>query len=443
VAGLKKTVGTGQQLYKRAQKLIPGGTQLLSKRPEMFLPELWPSYFAKAKGAKVWDLDNNCYIDATHFGVGAPVLGFADPDVDRAVINAIQTGTACTLNCPEEVRLAELLIELHPWAEMVRFARGGGEVMAIAARIARAATGRDRIAVCGYHGWHDWYLAANLSEDGALDGHLLPGLQPAGVPRGLTSTVVTFRYNDFQELESVAANHGERLAAIIMEPTRNEGPAPRFLEKVRAIADKCGAVLVFDEVTSGWRVNTGGAHLTLGVMPDMAAFAKAMGNGYAMAAVIGKRSVMDAAQSTFISSTMWTERIGPAAALATICKHRSHSVPAHLVRIGERVQRGWREAAQDARLKLHVTGIAPLSHFGFEHEEPLTVATLFIQGMLDRGYLAATSFYSSLAHTDAIIDGYLSAVRETFGEIAKAVDDGSVREHLRGPVKHGGFSRLN
>ena len=176
---------TGQTLYRRARKVMPGGTQLLSKRPEMFLPGQWPTYYKSAKGAEVTDLDGKTYLDMSYCGIGATVLGFADPDVNAAVKTAIDMGSMSTLNCAEDIELAELLIELHPWADMVRFGRAGGEAMAIAVRIARAATGRDMMAFCGYHGWHDWYLSANLGETTALDGHLLPGLDTKGVPRGL------------------------------------------------------------------------------------------------------------------------------------------------------------------------------------------------------------------------------------------------------------------
>jgi glutamate-1-semialdehyde 2,1-aminomutase len=347
-----------------------------------------------------------------------------------------------TLNCPEEVELGELMLELHPWAEMVRYARGGGEAMAMAVRIARAATGRDTIAFCGYHGWHDWYLAANLSADHALDGHLLPGLSPAGVPRALAATMFPFRYNQIEELAAIAAAEGPRLAAIVMEPARSEGPAPGFLEEVRRIAGRTGAVLIFDEVTSGWRLNTGGIHLTYGVSPDLAVFAKAMGNGYAMAAVIGIRPVMEAAQTSFISSTSWTERIGPAAALATIRKHRREAVGRHLVEVGERVQGSWQEAADQAGLKLTVDGIPPLSHFGLPFENEQALATLFIQLMLDRGFLASPQFYASYAHEPRHLEAYLDAIGGTFGTMAVAVQRGDVERLLRGPVRHSGFQRL-
>jgi glutamate-1-semialdehyde 2,1-aminomutase len=434
--------GTGQRLYARARKLIPGGTQLLSKRPEMFLPEQWPAYYSRAKGVETWDLDSNRYVDVSHFGVGACILGFADADVDAAVVAAVQAGTMSTLNCPEEVELAELLIELHPWSEMVRFCRGGGEAMAMAARIARAATGRDKIAFCGYHGWHDWYLAANLAEDHALDGHLLAGLEPAGVPRGLSGTMLPFHYNRIDELRSIVSRHGRDIAAIVMEPARDEGPAPGFLEEIREIARRIGAVLVFDEVTSGWRMNTGGIHQTYGVAPDIAVFAKGMANGYAMAAVLGVRPVMEASQKSFISSTFWTEKIGPVAALATIRKHRDRDVARHLIAVGERVQAGWRNAGARAGLRLSVGGIPPLSHFSVDEKEGTALLTLFVQEMLDRGYLASGQFYASYAHEPRHLDAYLEAVDEVFRLVARALASGDVARRLRGPAKHSGFQRL-
>jgi len=315
----------------------------------MFLPEQWPSYFSRARGVEVTDVDGNTYVDMSMMAIGACVLGYADQDVDSAVKAGIDAGSASTLNAPEEVELAELLCELHPWAEMVRYARAGGEAMMIAVRIARAKTGKDKVAFSGYHGWCDWYLAANLADEAALDGQLMPGLDPAGVPRGLKGTALPFHYNRLDQLKAIVdANRGE-LGVIVMEPQRGETPAPGFLEAVRDIATEIGAVLIFDEVTTGWRMTNGGIHLLLGVNPDIAVFAKAMANGYPMAAILGTSSVMEAAQSTFISSTNWTERVGTVAALATIRKYRRENVAAHLKMIGNLTFDGWKRAAGGAR----------------------------------------------------------------------------------------------
>jgi len=430
------------RLYAKAKKLIPGAVQLFSKRPELYLPDQWPAYYSRAKGVQVCDMDGNRYTDMASSGIGACILGVGDPDVDRAVRSAIAHGTASTLNCPEEVELAELLIELHPWADMVRYARCGGEAMAIAARIVRARTRKDCIAFCGYHGWHDWYLAANLAEDEALDGHLLKGLAPLGVPRGLTGTVLPFHYNRIAELEAIVERKGKELAAIIMEPIRNTQPEDHFLQKVRAIATRLKIPLVFDEVSAGFRLATGGAHLTFGVEPDIAVFAKGMSNGYPMAAIIGRGNVMEVAQDTFISSTYWTERIGPAAAIATIRKHRKHKVHEHLIRLGTAAQEGWRACAEAAALSIDVSGIPPLAHFSIQHDDAQAAHTLFIQEMLHRGYLADSAFYPTFAHTEAHVRTYLRHVGEVFRLIANALRDGKVNALLKGPVAHSGFQRL-
>jgi len=433
---------SGQELYRKAKLLIPGGTQLLSKRPEMFLPDYWPAYYSRAKGATVWDLDGRKYIDTTIMGVGACILGYADPDVNAAVGRAVRQGSMCTLNCPEEVELAELLCEIHPWAQMVRYARCGGEAMSIAARIARSSTGRDVIAFCGYHGWHDWYLSANLADDKNLDGQLLPGLQPSGVPRALNGTIIPFEYGRRDQLEAIVREKGSQLAAIIMEPGRSAEPDKEFLQFVQKTAQKQKAVLVFDEVTSGWRTVVGGIHLNYGIHPDMAVFAKGMSNGYPMAAVIGTRDVMSAAQNTFISSTYWTERIGPTAALATIKKMRKRHVPQHLIRIGKMVQEGWKKASDHHQLPITITGIYPLSYLSFTGEDSLVIKTLFNQWMLESGYLASTSFYASYAHTPALVTKYLSAVERVFEKIAQAKKLGDLQKQLKGPIVHSGFRRL-
>lgn len=430
-------------MQEKAGKLIPGMTQLLSKRPDMFSYGVWPGYYRKAKGAEVWDLDGNHYIDMSISGIGANVLGYSDPDVDEAVIRAVRDGSSCSLNCPEEVELAERLCSLHPWADMVRFARSGGEAMAIAVRIARAASGRDKIAFCGYHGWHDWYLSANLGTENALGEHLLSGLEPTGVPAALRGTSLPFRYNRLDELETIVTEHGRHLAAIVMEPLRNEKPLPGFIEGVRALADESGAVLVMDEISAGFRYVTGGAHLVFHqIAPDMAVFSKGLGNGYAIAAVIGRREIMQAAQKTFISSTNWTERIGPAAALATIEKHRKLEVGKRLVELGTMVHEGWKNAAIKYDLPLQLGGMEPLGHFHFEHQLMPEMKAYFVQRMLDEGFLAGNIYYAMYAHTDSQIEVYLRAVNEIFAELAELLRNGNLVTMLRGRPATNGFKRI-
>ena len=235
----------------------------------------------------------------------------------------------------------------------------------------------------------------------------------------------------------------DRVAAVIMEPQRNDPPAPGFLELVRSECDQARAVLCFDEITSGWRTNTGGLHLDFGVRPDLAVFAKAMGNGYAMSAVIGKTAVMEAAQKTFISSTAWTERIGPAAALATLRKHQRLNVGAHLSAVGRLIQAGWRKASANVNLNIKVYGLPPLSGFAFESEYADVLMTIFTQEMLRRGYLSAGQFYGTLAHSEESIAAYLENVGSVF-EIMSGIDSiDAAKELLDGPAKHSGFARLN
>jgi glutamate-1-semialdehyde aminotransferase len=433
---------TGPDFYLRAKKRIPGGTQLLSKRPEMFLPDEWPAYFAEARGAEVWDLDGRRFLDMSFSSVGACILGYADPDVNAAVRSAVDLGSMCTLNCPEDVTLADLLCEIHPWADLVRYARCGGEAMAVAVRVARARSRRGTVVFCGYHGWHDWYLAANAGSSDALGGHLLPGLEPAGVPAQLAGTAIPFVYNDLSGFHAAVERAGDDLGAVVMEPTRGTDPAPGFLETIREVTRSRGIPLVFDEVTAGWRLNTGGIHLRLGVAPDIAVFAKGISNGYPMAAIIGTGDVMQAAQDTFVSSTYWTERIGPSAALATIRKHRALDAGSLLADAGARVQQGWKCAARTAGLDITVSGLAPLARFTLNYSNAQAMRTLFTQEMLDRGYLASNLFYAMVAHTAGLVDGYICAVREVFALLKEAVDEGSVERRLRGPVAHSGFYRL-
>ena len=437
-------MGKGQELYKRAKEIIPGGTQLLSKRPEMWLPEQWPSYYSRAKGCEVWDLDGNHYYDMSIMGVGANVLGYAFDEVDQAAKKAIDRGSMCTLNAPEEVELAEALLDLHPWADMVRYAKAGGEAMAMAARIARAYTGKDIVLVCGYHGWHDWYLSANLTKGDPLADVHLKGLAPAGVPKGLAGTNLIFHYNQEEEFEALVKENRGKIAAVIMEPIRNDYPNPGYLEKIREITEAEGIVLIFDEITAGFRLCPGGSHLKLGVNPDIAVFAKAMTNGYSVSAIVGKRDVMEAAQETFISSTFWTERIALAAALESIRCYQKYKVDEVQSRVGGRVKEGWLRAAERQGIKIHVSGILPLIHFEFLYENPLIYKTFFTQQMLKKGYLAATGLYVSLAHTESIIEEYLAACENVFEEIGKICLEGKeIMEYLDGPVCHAGFERLN
>jgi glutamate-1-semialdehyde 2,1-aminomutase len=435
-------MGKGQELYKLAKNLIPGGTMLLSKRPEMFLPDQWPSYFSKAKGCKVWDLDGTELIDMCIMGIGTNTLGYGNDEVDAAVMETVKSGNMSTLNCPEEVYLAEKLIEINPWADMVRFARSGGEANSIAIRIARAASGRDKVAICGYHGWHDWYLSANHNDNDELSGHLLPGLSPNGVPKNLKDTVYPFHYNNYDELLSIVELND--IGVIKMEVVRNFGPENDFLQKVRDLATKKNIVLIFDECTSGFRETFGGIYKKYGVEPDMAMYGKTIGNGYALTAVVGKKSVMEAAQTTFISSTFWTERIGPTAALATLKVMERVKSWDIITEIGKKMQLGWQQLADTHKLAITQAGIPSLSTYSFNSENALAYKTLVAQEMLKKGFLASTNFYACTEHSADKFEIYFNALDEVFATISRCENETEdIGRLLEGPIVHSGFKRLN
>ena len=432
-----------QELYRHAKKVIPGGVQLLSKRPEMLAPEQWPAYFKEARGCEVWDLDGRHYYDMSTNGIGSCLLGYRDTDVTRAVKRRINLGSMSTLNPPEEVYLADKLLEVHLWAKQVRFARTGGEIASVAVRIARAMTDRSVIAISGYHGWHDWYLAANLGENDALRGHLLPGLEPLGVPGELRNTAVPFKHGSREEFQRVLDQYGDRLAAVIMEPCRHKDPEKGFLEFVRSETAKRGILLIFDEITIGWRRNFGGAHLKLGINPDLAIFAKAMGNGHPIAAVIGTKDAMEGANNSFISSTYWTECVGPAAALAVIEKLEANDVAGYVNNIGSRINSLWGKYGSKYALPLVFDdGYPCLAHFKFDHSLSQQLNTLYVQLMLERGFLAGVSIYPTFAHTEEIVELYGNAIDEVFGIIARCIKEDAIENMLKGPVAHTGFRRL-
>ncbi|MDB9783084.1 aminotransferase class III-fold pyridoxal phosphate-dependent enzyme [Winogradskyella sp.] len=435
-------MGKGQELYKKAKNLIPGGTMLLSKRPEMFLPEHWPSYFSKAKGCSVWDLDGKELLDMSIMGIGTNTLGYGNDEVDAAVMETVKKGNMSTLNCPEEVYLAEKLIEINPWADMVRFARSGGEANAIAIRIARAASGKDNVAICGYHGWHDWYLSANHNGADDLSGHLIPGLSPKGVPKNLKNSVFPFHYNNYQELVDVVEKND--IGVIKMEVLRNFGPEDNFLQKVRDLATQKNIVLIFDECSSGFRETFGGIFQKFNVVPDMVMFGKTIGNGYALTAVVGKKSVMEAAQNTFISSTFWTERIGPTAALATLKVMEREKSWEKITNTGSKMQNGWLKLAEANNLDITVSGISAMTTYSFNSPNAAVYKTFISQEMLKKGFLASTNFYACTEHTQEHLDLYFDALSDVYFRIIQC-ESGvlNVDTILDGPVCHSGFNRLN
>jgi glutamate-1-semialdehyde 2,1-aminomutase len=433
-----------QKLWKRAKQIIPGGNMLLSKRPELFLPNIWPAYYKKAKDCFIWDLDGKKYTDVSLMGVGSNSLGYANIEIDKAVTKAISNSNMSTLNCREEVDLCEKLLDMHQWADMAKLGRTGGETSAMCVRIARAASGKEKIAFCGYHGWHDWYLSANIKDKNNLKTHLMTGLEAKGVPNSLLNTAFPFTYNRFDELEEIVKKHD--IGAIKMEVSRNFKPEDDFLKKIRKLCDRKNIILIFDECSSGFRQNFGGLHLhkDFGVIPDMAWFGKAMGNGYGITAIIGKKKVMDYVQDIFMSSTFWTERSGPVAALKTLeIMERTKSWEV-ITKKGIQIQNNWKKIAQSNNLKINISGLPALSTFNLTSKDWLKYKTYITQEMIKKNFLASNAFFVSTKHTDKILITYFDLLNDIFHNIEKfEKNNSSVDEKLETTVCQSGFQRLN
>lgn len=428
-----RSVARSYELYHQALDIIPGGTQLISRRPELYAPGLTPPYVSHAKGSRFWDLDGNEYLDLM-MCVGASILGYADDAVDNAVVEQIRRGTAYSLSHPLEYELARELIAVVPCAEMVRFCKGGGEANTIAVRIARAYTGRDKVLFCGYHGWHDWYLAANLQGEHVLDTHLLPGIKPQGVPGVLAGTALPFAYNDLPSLEEQLERNRGDVACIILEASRGASlPAPGFLQGVRSLARTHGAVLIFDEVVTGFRLGLGGAQEQWGVLPDIATYAKAISNGYAMGAVVGRREVMGVVGDMFVSSTYWSDAVGLAASLATIRELRARSAFDHVVDVGSRFQQMFNELSQAYGVPLEAVGLPQQIAIRATAGDALHKRRLkdyYVQLMTRRGIFASFGVNMCYAHGDQDLEVLRAAWHDIFPLLQQAIRSGDWSERL-------------
>ncbi len=430
----------GQKLLKKAKKIIPGGNQLLSKRSEIFLPNVWPTYYKKAKGCKVWDLNNKVYYDFAGMGVTSCVLGYSNNDINRSLIEGLKNGSMCTLNAVEEVELANELLKIHKWSGMAKFCKSGGEACMVAIRIARAFTNKNNIAFCGYHGWHDWYLATNMNNSKNLDKQLLPGLKTKGVSSSFKGTIKPFIYNDIKTLKNIFKKKNHNIGIIIMEPMRGVRPNDNFLKKVKSIAKKNKAILIFDEITSGFKDNYGGIHLKLKVNPDMAIFGKSIGNGYPISAIIGKKKIMETAQETFISSTMWTDRLGFIAANTTLKKLKKLKINNTIVYYGNLIKKGWLKLAEKNNIKISVSGLDSILYLKFEYSNNSEITTYFTQEMLKKGFLAGSQVATCFSYNKKIIKKYLEAVDYVFNKIQ--INLRNKKFPLKGGIKHSTFRRL-
>jgi len=431
----------GQKILREAKKIIPGGNQLLSKRSEIFLPGLWPTYYKKAKGCKILDLENKTYYDFAGMGVTSCVLGYAYDDVNKAIIEGLKKGSMTTLNATEEIDLAKEFLKIHKWAGMAKFCKSGGEACMVAIRIARAFGKKQNIAFCGYHGWHDWYLAANLKNSKSLDKQLLPGLKTKGVSKSFKSSIKPFLYNDLESFKKLFKKKNNNIGIVIMEPMRAVKPNKNFLQEVKKIAKKNKAILIFDEITSGFKDNYGGLHLKFNVNPDMAIFGKSIGNGYPISAIIGKKKIMQASQETFISSTMWTDRLGFIASIKTLKKLKELKVNKIISNYGKKIKSGWEKIAKKNNLEITISGIDAIPSFKFNHKDHLKLSTYYTQEMLNEGFLASTTVATTYAYNNKIINKYLKETNKVFAKIKYHLENKSLV--LKGKVKHTTFKRLN
>jgi glutamate-1-semialdehyde 2,1-aminomutase len=433
--GNKMKKQNGINLYKYAKTIIPGGVTLFSKRSELHLPNEWPAYFDKAKKIDVWDLKGNKYLDM-FCAVGTSVLGYGNDNVNKSVLKNIKKGNLTTLNCPEEVYLAKKVIDHHPWASMAKFTRGGGEANALAIRIARSCTKKKNVAFCGYHGWHDWYLSANINSKNNLDQHLMSGLNYDGIPENLKNTSFPFPYNNFEYLLKLIKK--KDIGIIKMEVMRNLKPENNFLQKVRKICNKKKIVLIFDECTSGYRQNMGGIHLNFKVNPDIAIFGKSLGSGYAINAVIGKKNIMRKAENTFISSTFWGERIGYTAALSTINEFKRLNIFKKIEINGKMIKQFWTNLSKKYNVPIKVMGTNAIPSFEFmnNHSERKTFLT---QEMLKNKILATNMIYINIFHNRINIKKYMKILDKIFKDISKT----NIKKILKSRVCFKPINRIN
>ena len=428
-------IKNGVNLYKYAKTIIPGGTTLFSKRSELHLPNKWPAYFSKASKINVWDLKGDKYLDM-FCAVGTSVLGYSNEIVNKSVIKNIHKGNLTTLNCPEEVYLSKKIIKHHPWASMAKFTRGGGEANALAIRIARSYTKKKNVAFCGYHGWHDWYLSANINSKKNLDQHLMSGLNYDGIPENLKNTSFPFPYNNFEYLSKLI--NKKKIGIIKMEVMRNIKPQNNFLQKVSNICNKKKIILIFDECTSGYRQNMGGIHLKFKVNPDMAIFGKSLGSGYAINAIIGKRDIMRKAENTFISSTFWGERIGYTAALSSIKEFKRLNAFKKIEMNGKMIKNFWSDLSKKYNVPIKVMGTNPMPSFEFIKNHPIN-KTFLTQEMLKNKILATNMIYINIFHNKTNIKNYIKVLDKIFKDISKK----NIKKILKSKVCFKPINRIN
>lgn len=442
---MKKKVkqNKGYNLWLKAEKIIPGGNSIISKRPQRYAGKLWPTYFAKSKGCEIWDLENNKYYDFAQMSIGASILGYSNFQLNHFIKKKIDQGISTTLNSVEEVDLAKKLLKLNKGFSGVKFARSGGEAMTVAIRLARSISGnRQEIAFSGYHGWFDWYLATNLQTKKNLNEHLLPGLDTFGVDKKLKGSIYPFGYNEFSELEKILKKN-KKIGIVVVESARYDYPKQNFVKKINQICKKNNLILICDEITSGFRISNTGAYKKIGFNPDIVVYGKGLGNGFPITAIVGKKKIMNNANKSFISSSNWSERVGFCAALKTIEIIEKKKVWKHLDLIGRQIQKGWIKIFRKYDLDIDVSNFLPLISMKLKYgKKNNLILTYFIQEMLKKNYLVSSSIYISYSHTKKLVSNYLRDADEVFKKISKLINDNKLEKEISINIRSDAFKRL-
>jgi glutamate-1-semialdehyde 2,1-aminomutase/spore coat polysaccharide biosynthesis protein SpsF len=424
--------GNSQKFLQKAKKLIPSCTQTFSKGPTQFVQGVAPNFVSHADGCKLWDVDGNEFIDYT-MALGPMILGYNYPRVNEAIVSQLKEGTTFTLPHKIEVELAELLVDIIPCAEMVRYGKNGSDVTSAAVRVARAFTGREKIACCGYHGWQDWYIGTTTRNE--------------GVPKCVKDLTLTFEYNNIDSLVEIFDKHKDEIACVIMEPVSTIEPQDNFLEEVKKVTHENDAILVFDEVVTGFRIALGGAQEYYGVTPDLACFGKGMANGMPLSAIVGKREIMKEFEKVFFSFTFGGETLSIAAAIATINEIIDKNVIEHIWKIGRYLIEGIQKFIEENGLEgyVEIRGLPPRMVMTFKDEEgreSLEMKSLFQQECIKRGVLFTGAHNISLAHTEEIVDKTLEVYEECLIILQDGIEKDNIKEKLEGSVVNPVFRKI-
>lgn len=409
---------------EKAEKLIPSLTQTFSKAPYTFVKGVYPVYADRGKGSRMIDVDGNEYIDYL-CGLGPVILGYCYPAVDDAVRRQLEKGMTFSLPHPLEIEVAEALKRTVPCADMAKYSKTGSDVVTAAVRGARAITKREKVAYCGSGGvWHDWYTTLTTRDQ--------------GVPKSVRREIVTFEYNKIETLEKIFEDSPDEIAAVCMEPTMFEGPKGDFLSNVKSLAHKKGAVLIFDEIVTGYRFSVGGGQKMYGVEPDLAAFGKGMANGMPIGAIVGKSEYMKIFDDVFFSTTFAGETLSLAASLATINEIEDKRVPDYIWKLGTRLMDGYNSIAKDKNLEAVISCIGyPVRMRILCKDETgndsLLIKSLLLQEMVKRGIFIHPSVqYISYSHTEQDVQQTLQAFAESVDVVGKALEQGDVKKYLEG-----------